>query len=131
MDIRFTFRYKLQFQVFFGGMIINTEVPDFHKSCRQDMQGKTSQELHPVHGNRFFDSPVTIIFGNESHLSSGNIQDPLVGDGYPMGVLSPGMQDSHGTAFHPRNVCIRITGSFVSFFSEDKTIAFLFIPSKR
>ena len=52
------------------------------------MHGKTPQELHPVQGNRLFDGPVAVVFGNEGHPASGNIQDPLVGNSYPVGVLA-------------------------------------------
>ncbi len=41
VNIRFLLRNKVQFK---GRMIINTEVPDLHKECWQDMQGKASQE---------------------------------------------------------------------------------------
>jgi len=52
------------------------------------MHGKASQELHPIEGNGLFDGPVAVIFGQEGYPSIGNVQDALVGNGHPVGVLA-------------------------------------------
>ena len=69
-------------------MVVNPEAADLDKPPGQDVQGKASEELNPVKGNRFFDSPVTIILCQEGYPATGNIQDTLVGNGYPVGVLA-------------------------------------------
>ena len=51
------------------------------------MHGKPSQELNPIEGNGLFDGPLAVIFGNESNFTIGNVQNTLVGNGYPVGVL--------------------------------------------
>lgn len=52
------------------------------------MLDKAAQELRTIEGNRFFNRPVAIIFGDERDFSIGNIQDALVGNGHAMGVLA-------------------------------------------
>jgi surface antigen len=68
-------------------MVVNTEPSDLDKPPGQDVQGKASEELNAIHGKRLFDGPVAVIFGNEGYFSISNVQDALVGDGYPVGVL--------------------------------------------
>ncbi len=68
-------------------MVVNTKAPDFDKTSGQDVQGKASEELHPIEYNGLFDSPVTIILCQEGYPATGNIQDALVGHDYPVGVL--------------------------------------------
>jgi len=51
------------------------------------MQGKPPQELNPTEGNGFFGSPVAVVFGDENNIAISNVQNPLVGNGYPVGVL--------------------------------------------
>ena len=68
-------------------MIINAIAPDFHKPQREDMHGKAAQELNTVQGKGFFNGPVSVILGNESHLSAGNVQNTLVCYSYPVRIL--------------------------------------------
>ena len=88
IDVGFFFRYKLQLQMAFGGMIINAVTPDFHEPRGQDVQGEPAKELDSVEGYRLFNSPVAIILGYEGHLSVSYVQDALVGDRYPVRILS-------------------------------------------
>ena len=50
-------------------MIINPITTDLNKPLRKNMQGKPSQELNSIEGNRLFDGPVAVIFGDESNLT--------------------------------------------------------------
>lgn len=68
-------------------MVVNTEATDFDKPSGQDVQGKASEEFNPVKGNRLFNGPVPIILCQEGYPATGNIQDALIGNGYPVGVL--------------------------------------------
>ena len=88
VDSRLHLGNKLQLKVSFYGMVVNTKAPDLDKPSGQDVQGKPSQEFDPTECNRLFNSPVTIIFCNKGYFTAGNIQDALVGNGYPMGILS-------------------------------------------
>ncbi|GET35247.1 hypothetical protein PbJCM13498_41100 [Prolixibacter bellariivorans] len=69
-------------------MVVNTEPTDFDKSFWQDVHGKPSQELNSIECDGLFDGPVAVIFGNESYFTIGNVQDALIGNGHPVGVLS-------------------------------------------
>ena len=51
------------------------------------MLDKAAQELNAIEGNRFFKSPVAVIFCDERDFPFINIQDALVGDGHAMCVL--------------------------------------------
>ncbi len=69
-------------------MVVNTKTPDLDKPPGQNMQYKPSQELDAIDGNGLFDGPVPIILCQEGYPATGNIQDALVGNGYPVGVLA-------------------------------------------
>ena len=69
-------------------MVGTTKAPDLVKPSGQDVQGKPSQEFDPTECNRLFNIPVTLIFRNKGYFTAGNFQDALVGNGYPMGILS-------------------------------------------
>ena len=69
-------------------MVINAKAADLYKPPGEDMQNKASQELYPIEGNGLFDGSVSVIFRHKGHLSMGDTHDPLIGDGYPVGVLS-------------------------------------------
>ena len=86
-EIGLVFRYKLQLQMAFGGMIINTIVPDFHKPGWQNMQGEPAQELHSVEDYWLFNSTVPVVFGKEGHLSVSDVQKALVCNRYPVRIL--------------------------------------------
>ena len=51
------------------------------------MHREPAQELHSIKGNRLFNCPVTVIFGNEGDFTPRNIQDALIGNSHPMGIL--------------------------------------------
>ena len=87
VDSRLHLGNKLQLKVSFYGMVVNTKAPDLDKPPGQDVQGKPSQEFNLIKSDRLFDRPVTIIFCNKGYFTAGNIQDALVGNGYPMGIL--------------------------------------------
>ncbi len=44
------------------------------------MLNKAAQKLRAIEGNRFFNRPVAVIFGDEHDFPIGNIQDALVGN---------------------------------------------------
>jgi len=69
-------------------MVVNTKTADFDKPPGQDVQGKASEEFNPIKGNRLFDSPVAVILCQKGHLPVGDVQDSLVGNGYPVGILA-------------------------------------------
>ena len=78
----------MQLKVSFFCLVVNTKAPDLDKPSGQDVQGIPSQEFDPTECNRLFNSPATIIFCNKGYYTACNIQDALVGNGYPMGILS-------------------------------------------
>ena len=71
----------------FGSVVVNTVMPDFHKPFWQDVHGEPPQELNAIEGNRFFDSPVTVIFGYESDFTPGNVQDTVICYCNPVSIL--------------------------------------------
>ena len=60
----------------------------FDKPAGLEVHGKPAQELNASHCNGLFDGIVAVIFGKESYLSIGDVQDTLVGNGHAVGVLS-------------------------------------------
>ena len=56
------------------------------------MLNKAAQNLRAIEGNRFFHSPVAVIFGDERDFFFVNIQDALVGNGPSAdGCIAPGI----------------------------------------
>ena len=51
------------------------------------MHGEAAQKFHSIHGNRFFNGSIPVIFCNEGHLTASNIQNALIGNGHPVGIL--------------------------------------------
>ncbi len=52
------------------------------------MHGKASQKLNSIQCNWLFNSSIPVIFGDEFDFAIGDVQNALVCDGYPMGVLA-------------------------------------------
>jgi len=83
------------------------------------MQREAAQELNATRGNRFLHGPVPLIFGNDGYLSIRYIQDPLVGYGYPVGILAQVFNhvvclgQRRFTMYHPLGMV-----SFLSLFIE-------------
>jgi len=52
------------------------------------MQAETPEKFHPAQCHRFLLRFISIVFCNKCYMSVGNVQYPLIGDGYHVGVLT-------------------------------------------
>jgi hypothetical protein len=87
-DVRPFFGHKLQTLLAYRGWMINTEAAYLHKILWGHMHAEPSEELNPTHGYRLFLCLVAVIFGNKGHIFFPDIQNPVVGNGHTMGILS-------------------------------------------
>ena len=69
-------------------MVVNTITKNFYKSFWQDVHFKAAQEFNAIKGNRLFDGPVAVIFGNESYFLIFYVQDALICNCHPVSVLT-------------------------------------------
>ena len=74
------------------------EVADAGKARGQHMLEEAAQELfvRKCHSARF--AVMRVVLPSERHVAIRNVQQPVIGDGYAMGVASQIMQDMLGPA---------------------------------
>ena len=61
-------------------------MPDLHKPFGQDMKQEAPDKLHGGQRHDFFFSAIGIITPFKSDLSVSDMQDPVVGNGYPVSI---------------------------------------------
>jgi len=66
---------------------VNAIMPDFHESFRKDMQAETPQEFLSGERYCFYAVPVSVILDRKTDMCITHVDNTLVTDSHPVGVL--------------------------------------------
>ena len=69
------------------------EEADAHEAMRKHMEQEAAQELLRRHGHQLLFAAVGVILPAERHLTIGEINEPMIGDGDAMGVAGQIMKN--------------------------------------
>ncbi len=63
-------------------------IPDLNKAPWQDMHAKSPQKLYSWQSCRLYSTLIPIVLVMEAHTPIIDVQDSVIADGHPVGILS-------------------------------------------